>query len=699
MRHRTDIQGLRGVAVLVVVLNHSGVGFLGGGYIGVDVFFVLSGYLITGLLLSEAMRDGEVSLVGFYVRRARRILPAATLTLVATNVAAYLLLNFVRAREVMVDSIWSALFVANIHFARVGTDYFAQWQPHSPLQHFWTLAVEEQFYLVWPAVLSVALLGRLTLVRSNRARAERRPPNRRALDRLLVVCAAATVLSFAWSVHSTRVSATDAYFSTFTRAWELGVGALLAILGATGTGLLERARSAPTLVGWLGLGAIATAAVAYSDRTLFPGYAALLPVAGTGAVIATGSTQTARLEAGRLLSSRPLTYVGDRSYALYLWHWPFLIVATEYEGEELSTTSKLLLACLAMLASIVSYRGFENPLRRLRWPVPGGIVMWPASVAAVVGVAVLAMASLDGRSAKAATGPAPIALADPSAVKSAAAVSAPLPAVVAAVKAAQRNAPLPKPLVPAIGSLLNDGYYFPPGCSPGPKQTKSTVCKLGAAAATKTLVVLGDSFAQHWMPDILAMAERDGWVVVPLVNGSGCAASAWRGDPKRPWCAAWYRWALGQAKALHPDVTFISGEWASDSPPAAATNATSLIAAAGKFSRTVIVMGVPPLQAKQPVDCLLHRGATTKSCTTVIPSAEASPNDTLIAAYAKKAHVPFVSPLAWFCARPSSSSPAYWCPLVINRTITRLDVGHISKTYAKELAAPFRGAFRRALFS
>jgi hypothetical protein len=113
----------------------------------------------------------------------------------------------------------------------------------------------------------------------------------------------------------------------------------------------------------------------------------------------------------------------------------------------------------------------------------------------------------------------------------------------------------------------------------------------------------------------------------------------------------------------------------------------------------VIVMGVPPLQAKQPVDCLLHRGATTKTCTTIIPGAETSENDTVVAAYAKKAHVPFVSPLGWFCARPASTSPAYWCPLVINRTITRLDLGHISQTYAKELAAPFRGAFRRALFS
>jgi hypothetical protein len=267
------------------------------------------------------------------------------------------------------------------------------------------------------------------------------------------------------------------------------------------------------------------------------------------------------------------------------------------------------------------------------------------------------------------------------------------------VKAAQRNAPLPKSLTPQVSKLQSDGYNFPPGCSPGEKETTSMVCKLGATSAAKTLVVMGDSFAQQWMPGILAMAERDGWLVVPLVNGSGCAASTWRGFAQRPWCATWYRWAVGQAKLLHPDVTLVAGEWASDTPPTAATGAEALIASAKTFSRTVIVLGVPPLQSKQPVDCLLHHGATTKSCTTIIPSSVASPNDTIIAAYAKRNHVPFISPLGWFCARPMTTSPAYWCPLVVNRTITRLDVGHVSASYVLELAAPFRGAFRRALFS
>src|SRR5919197_5057379 len=154
MPHRDDIQGLRAVAVLLVVLDHAGVPFLRGGYVGVDVFFVLSGFLITGLLLSEAARRGSVSIGGFYARRARRIIPAAALTLLVTDVAAHHLLNFVRARQVISDSVWAAAFGANVHFAQ-GTDYFARGQPPSPLLHFWTLSVEEQFYLVWPALLAL----------------------------------------------------------------------------------------------------------------------------------------------------------------------------------------------------------------------------------------------------------------------------------------------------------------------------------------------------------------------------------------------------------------------------------------------------------------------------------------------------------------------------------------------------------------
>ena len=187
MAHRDDIQGLRAVAVLLVALGHAGVPFLSGGFVGVDVFFVLSGFLITGILLAEFAERGAISLPRFYLRRARRILPAAVLTLVVTDIAAHHLLNFVRAREAVSDSIWSALFVANFHFARQGSDYFAQGQPPSPFLHFWSLAVEEQFYFVWPSLLALLLALRLR-------------------RRLLAVLAAIAAGSLVWSIHVTTSS-------------------------------------------------------------------------------------------------------------------------------------------------------------------------------------------------------------------------------------------------------------------------------------------------------------------------------------------------------------------------------------------------------------------------------------------------------------------------------------------------------------
>src|SRR5436309_12093448 len=202
--HRDDIQGLRALAVLLVAFGHAGVGFLAGGFVGVDVFFVVSGFLITGLLLAEARANGSVSLVDFYVRRARRILPAAALTLLATDVASFFLLNFLRARDAVHDSLYAAGFAAYFRFAARGMDYFAQATPPSPLLHYWSLAVEEQFYLVWPALFSLVLFG-LALLR------RRRRVERRQQRRLLLVVVLLAASSLVWSIHLTATLPHAAY--------------------------------------------------------------------------------------------------------------------------------------------------------------------------------------------------------------------------------------------------------------------------------------------------------------------------------------------------------------------------------------------------------------------------------------------------------------------------------------------------------
>jgi peptidoglycan/LPS O-acetylase OafA/YrhL len=697
LRHRDDIQGLRAVAVLLVVLGHAGVGFMKGGYVGVDVFFVLSGFLITGILLNGAAKRGYVSLSEFYVRRARRILPAAVLTLVATNVAAYYLLNLVRARQAVADSIWAALFAANIDFARA-TDYFSREQPPSPIQHYWSLAVEEQFYLVWPGLLALVIFGlALRRRRADSASGDGHLPEA-ALHRLLLVILIIGVASLVWSIHATAVDRSSTYFSTFARAWELALGAALAIAAPQ---LARLPRGLSFAAGWIGVVAIVCAAVLFSDATPFPGYAALLPTLGAALMIGAGvREQQSRASASRALAIAPFRYVGDRSYAFYLWHWPVLIIATDYATTKLSLGAKLLLMLGAFMLSILSYAFFENPIRQMRWRPGTGALLWPASAATVIVLATLLIGSLDSKAARleaASAGVHPTQLDDPALEVSLQRQTQALPAVVAAVKAALRGAPIPSPLTPAPSKLLEDIYSFPQGCAPHEGETSAKICRLGDTTSPKTLVVFGDSHMQMWMPTILTMAATDNWVVLPIVK-SACTPISWVNWPNKPECPAWYRWARAQAKALRPDVTLIAGDWGTDVDFQKAANVVNALALAmKKVSTSVIVLGDPPRQKRQPVDCLLSRNATMKTCSTRITKVDFAGNSP-IAAAAKKHHVGFMDTRGWFCARISKTKLIFLCPLVVNRTITRRDFDHITRTYGLALFRPFRGSFRQQLF-
>jgi peptidoglycan/LPS O-acetylase OafA/YrhL len=670
--HRDDIQGLRAVAVLLVAFAHAGVPFLAGGYIGVDVFFVLSGFLITGILLAEFADRGRISLPGFYLRRARRILPAAALTLVATDIAAHHLLNVVRAREAVSDSIWSALFAANVHFARQGTDYFAQGQPPSPFLHFWSLAVEEQFYLVWPSVLAVLLALRFR--------------------RLLILVVAVGAASLVWSIHVTAASPAAAYYSTFARAWELALGASLAVAAPR----LRRLPSPAGLaLGWGGLLGIGYAAFAYSESTPFPGVAALVPAAGAALVIVAGmAARPTAFDAGRVLAAAPLRYLGNRSYAFYLWHWPVLILAAESAGRELSLGVKLGLLAFAFALSIASYRFVENPIRQMRPTLRLNGVLWPATATAVALVSVVILDSTDRATARL---DAAAAAVHPAELVRAAGLARTksLDAVVAAVRQAERGAPLPSPVTPSPANLRADYYTLPAGCSPGLGKTSSTICHLGDARSAKTIVVIGDSHAQMWMPPILRVAGKDGWAVVPFIKPR-CIPRSWSSKGE---CGKWYRWATRRASGLQPQVTLVIGSWmAVWKPPRAIGPVAALTATMKRVSARVIVVGDVPGQRRDPTDCLLAPRATMATCTTDATRVQLSTNRT-IAANARKNGIGFVDTLGWFCAHPRGSSTRYLCPLVVNRTVTCVDRGHISRSYGLELAPEFRLAFRRQLFS
>ncbi len=688
--HRDDIQGLRGVAVLLVVLGHAGVGFLQGGYVGVDVFFVLSGFLITGLLLSDAMKRGSVSLADFYIRRARRILPAAALTLVVTEVVAYKLLNIVRAKQAIWDSVWSSLFAANIHFARAGTDYFARGQPPSPVQHYWSLAVEEQFYLVWPALLSLAL-GVVFHRRSRRHGWS--GVSERGITRLLAVASVAAIASFVWSIYSTSIEPASAYFSTLARAWELGLGAVLAIVASRVRHVSARVKVA---AGWLGLIAVGLAAVTFSSSTPFPGYAALLPTVGAMLVIGAGIGGPT-YGVSRLLAVAPLRYVGDRSYAFYLWHWPVLTIAAQYEGHELSVGVNLLLLGGAFALSIVSYGLFENPIRQ-RASAPASALLWPYSVAAVVIVAAFGLSSIDDKALQLDVAPAAAqATVTPAKSRKAAATVArgALPGVIAAVNAARAGAPIPTGLTPPVDQLLDRQYiyFFPDGCTPArDSDTRSTICRMGDVGSAKSLVVIGDSHAQMWMPAILALAKRDGWEVRPIVK-SGCVPATWLDrSSDKPACRAWFKWAVQQAQAIRPAVTLTSGYsggTAGSFADATKRGYLSVVRSLRRYSNHVVVVADDDGVGKEPVDCLLAAHATMRSCTTTWPADQFFFNDDL-AALARIHRFDILKTRGWFCYQSQ-------CPMVVGRTVVYRDTGHITEPYALELASPFRAAFRRVV--
>ena len=287
----------------------------------------------------------------------------------------------------------------------------------------------------------------------------------------------------------------------------------------------------------------------------------------------------------------------------------------------------------------------------------------------------------------------PTALVDPAAVVSQT-TPKPLPAVVAAVRAAERGAPLPSPLTPAVDGLHNDFYFFPDGCTPARYETTSKVCRLGDPSGRKTLVVFGDSHAEMWMPTILAMAQRDGWVVIPLVKVR-CIPRSWPGSDE---CGVWFRWARKQAQALRPTATLIVGSRSGTHDPLDAVQPVAALSRSlRRSSASVIVLGDSPNQPRDPTDCLLAPGATMKTCTAAGTAAQAQ-TEALVAANARKDGVGFIDTRPWFCAHPRSSATAWLCPLVVNQTITAIDRGHASRTYVLELLQPFRAAFRRELF-
>lgn len=518
---RPEIQGLRAVAVLLVIVYHLFPGQVSGGYVGVDVFFVLSGFLITSHLVREAASPAGLSLTGFWARRIRRLLPASLLVLAVCCALTWAFLPGSLWDDTLRQVVTSALYVQNWELAAQSVDYSAMGNQPSLVQHYWSLSAEEQFYLVWPLLVLVGVVL-----------ARRAGWSLRGV--MLVVLGAVTVASFAYSVWQTADDAAYAYFVTPTRAWEFGVGALLALAAADAPGARRRsgaARGVGTVrlaAGWAGLVAVVWAGLVLTDATPFPGAVAAVPVLGAAAVIWAGSDRSAASVA-RPLSVRPMTFVGDISYALYLWHWPLVVVTPYITGTDLRLRDAAVVLALTFVLSWACTRWVEDPVRRSR---ALSAVPWRAYPVAVVGMAVVVVAAL-GLQARldhtnreaAAAARAALADADPCTG----------PAILDNVDtcgAAQGDGT--PALTPALVREQNTSSEWL-RCMSDLDETELVSCDLGESDdPERTVAVVGDSHATALLGAFDAMGTERSWSVQTFTRASCPFSDAQRTLPDEP---------------------------------------------------------------------------------------------------------------------------------------------------------------------
>ena len=569
---RPDIEGLRAVAILAVLLFHIGIPFTDGGFTGVDVFYVISGFLITGLLLREGETTGKVDLLRFYGRRMRRLLPAALLVIVVTLALSAVIVTPLRLSEIAGDAAAAAFYVANFRFALEATNYLAV-EAQSPLLHYWSLEVEEQFYLVWPLLLLV--ITRIVALRW--------------VGLVLLVLA---IASFGLSLYWTQAEPEWAFYSPFTRAWQLAAGALIAV------GLLRIPKRLPSGLGSaavvLGLVLIVAGVVLINEDQPYPGIAALVPVLGTVLVIL-GGTNSPTL-AGRIVLGNPVSrYLGRISYSLYLWHWPLLILVPIAIGnDELGV--RIAIAGVAIVIAAVSTAFVEQPFRRssLLGQRRGLSVQLGLTGSVAVGLAALYMAG---------------AITLPSGIS--------IPGLE------------PDPKVVQLAGVRGDTpSYYADDCHVEDYDDRKlrTGCVYGDPRGRKSAMLIGDSHAAQWFPALDAYAAEKGWSLEVHTKGA-CPVidvPVWERDLRKllTECVDWRKDVLKRIRKAKPDVVFVglSRDYelfdgriiqSRDAQGYWQEQLTGLLTTLDRQAGDVVLLGETPFLTYDPVDCLANPDIST----------------------------------------------------------------------------------------
>ncbi|WP_278103648.1 acyltransferase family protein [Microbacterium proteolyticum] len=661
---RPDIQGLRAVAVVVVILDHL-LAWPRGGFIGVDLFFVISGYLITGLLLREFDKTGGISFSGFYIRRFKRIFPAATLVLISTVAAAWFLTPGDRFERTVGDAIWATFFAANWNMGLQGTDYFQADMLPSPLQHYWSLSVEEQFYFVWPWVILLVLLVMVRVRRSTFGQTR---------AALAVAIGVLSLASFAYGYFLTQTDPAWAYFSSFTRAWELGFGALVAIISPWLT-MPRAARIALSLVGLIGIG---VSLFVITPASGFPVPGAALPVVCIAAVLVAGEKGS---HGHLFVLSNPVSgYLGNISYSLYLWHFPLMIMMLALLPKDL--TFYLIYGVAVVLISAASYHFVEDPIRRWkparsRRRRRNRSATFGTRQIAILTVGVLALGGL----------------ATAALLKDASYRIDPQSVVAATAAPTASSAATPEP---CFGAAALDPTYQCASISPGSGMAPAAAqaskdrddacwmdehetlasCHYGSEdPGALRIALVGDSHAHHFIPGLALAAQERGWSL-DTYTGVSCLLTTTVRDA----CDGAQTAIIDALTAQPYDVVLTSAARTKSEDPANYASMFSRLEGLG--SRVIVLADVPPT-SDEGVLCYQRVGFSPSDTSCGAPLSQ-EPADSLVTAAASVPGSKVVDLSDMFCKDD-------WCPAVVGNVIVYRDSkAHITATFSRTLA-PYLG--------
>jgi peptidoglycan/LPS O-acetylase OafA/YrhL len=680
---RADIEGLRGIAVLLVLLFHASIPGFKGGFVGVDVFFVISGFLITGMLLREYETTGKVSLSNFYARRVRRLLPASALVLVVTLVASIIFLPPLSIPSVARDVSAAALYVSNIVFAFRATDYFAAGGAPSPILHFWSLGVEEQFYLFWPAIFLFVALGA-----------------KKIRFRIGSAVAVIGIASFAFATYLVTRAGPWAFFSLPTRAWELALGAMIAVFGAR---LSRTPKWIAVLLGWAGLMAVVYSGIFIKITAPFPAWPALTPTLGA-AMLIIGGSRTSHLSPAPLLGNRLLQFFGRISYSLYLWHWPLLVLPLALKDSPLNIYERSGLALLAIPFAYATKRWVEDPLRhgKIIGTRPGRNLVTAAAMALVIAGGALATDYVVTKTAhhniKTMTPEEKIAelnaLLNPLAENSKSANSRP----------DTLASPVPKNLQPQLIDAKKDRpLTYLDRCHTQQNLAPSTLpCLYGDLTSSTTIALFGDSHALSWFPALNIVAKKNSWKLLSLTMSACSPADIPAWDPSNHSvmknCAIWRADSLRRIALAKPMIVIVAGTRGfatidakgrvlkGDAKAAAwRSGMKRTIDQVKRAAEKVIYIGDAPASLVDPPVCLSAHPKNALDCAT--PVARAIQNDWIgqETAMTIEEGITFIAPDLWIC-------PTSPCPVILGNLLIYMDGGHLTATFSAALASHLRKA-------